>query len=144
MRARTGRNGRLGPVLRAGLAGLVVVALAGCDILGDRTGQLADEVTSRGASELDQAVRDRVDAALERFGGSVDVQRVCELVADDRLTEAEREPLEAAIAVGDELGLPAAVIEAGRRVLDATDGATDRVAALVDACGDVPSPSPGT
>ncbi len=117
--------------------GLAAVSLAGCEAVGDQARQVSDDVRSRAASELDQAVRDQVDRALEQFGGSVDVDRLCELVADDRLTSGERGRLEVAVEVGEALGLPADVTEAGRRVLDTTDGATERVDDLAMACAEL-------
>ena len=113
-----------------------VAALAGCGAVGDQVDQLSEDVRTRAASELDRAVQDQVDRALEQFGGSVDVDRLCELVADDRLTAGERGRLEVAVEVGEALGLPESVTSAGRQVLDTTDGATDRVGDLATACAE--------
>lgn len=120
--------------------GVAVVLLAGaltaCEGLGEQAQQVTDDLRERAGSEVEQAVQDQVDQALERFGGSVDVERICELVADDRLTGAERGRLEVAVEVGEALGLPPEVTSAGKQVLEASDGATDRVGDLSDACAE--------
>lgn len=123
---------------------LVVIALAGCDTVGEQAQQVTDDLREQAGSELDQAVQDQVDQALERFGGTVDVDRVCALIADDRLTGAERGRLEVAVEVGEALGLPEQVTSAGRQVLDTTDGATDRVDDLADACLEVGARTDGS
>lgn len=121
------------------LATLVVaVALAGCGgDLETRTREAADEVRSQAEGRVDDALRERLDEARERFGGAVDVDRVCELVADERLTAGERGRLEVAVELGEALGLPSEVTTAGRRILDVTDGATGRVEDLSAACAEV-------
>ncbi len=122
------------PGLPVALA-LVVVAIGGCGQLGDGTQDLP---TSRAEAEgrVGDAVIGRLDQAREAFGGEIDVDQVCSLVADDRLTWSERDRLEAAVQLGDTLGLPSAVTDAGSSILDATDGATDRVGDLRAACAE--------
>lgn len=114
------------------------VALAGCGgDLETRTRDAASEVRSQAEGRIDEALQARLDDARERFGGTVDVDRVCELVADDRLTASERGRLGVAVELGEAFGLPADVTTAARTVLEATDGATTRVEDLSAACADV-------
>lgn len=119
------------------LAVAAMLVLAGCGgDLGSRTRDVASEVRSQAEGRLDEAVQDRIDEARERFGGAVDVDRVCALVADDRLTASERGRLEVAVELGEALGLPADVTSAARTVLDVTEGATTQVGDLSAACAE--------
>lgn len=133
------------PVRRAGPAGgrftlgvlAVVVAVAGAacgDDLQARTQDLADQVQSEARERIDDEVQAAIDQARERFGGAVDVDRVCELVADQRLTAPERGRLEVAVELGEALGLPPDLTTAGRTVLRTTDGATGQVEQLTETC----------
>ena len=122
---------RLGlPTLALALSGLLVA----CGAVEESARGLASEARAEGREQLDEAVRQRVDEAVERFGGSVDVDRLCELVADDRLTASERGRLSLAVDVAEALGLPADVVAAAEQVLASTDGATTRVEDLSAAC----------
>lgn len=127
-------SGRRRSWRRTSLAIGLVVAMAGCGGLQDQTRDLAADSRSEAIGRVGDAVVPRLEQAREQFGGRVDVNRVCALVADDRLTGAERGRLEVAVELGEALGLPADLTTAGRTVLDATDGATDRVDGLVEAC----------
>jgi hypothetical protein len=123
---------------------LAVVPLAGCAGLEDATRDVAGEVRSQAEGRVDEAMQDRLADVRERFGGAVDVDRVCALVADDRLSAGERGRLEVAVELGEALGLPAEVTTAARTVLDATDGATTRVDDLSRACAEVGARLEGT
>lgn len=119
----------------AGMA-LVIAAivLAGCGDLESRTREAASDVRSQAEGRIDEAMQERLDDARERFGGAVDVDRVCGLVADDRLTGPERDRLAVAVELGEAFGLPTELVTAGRAVLSATDGETGQVGALRDTC----------
>jgi hypothetical protein len=143
-RRRRGRRWRARHALVAATAVLALVG-TGCDAVGDAVGDAAGELSGAAASEAQRQVdrvRDRVgDEVAERvqdavvqYGGTIDVDRVCELVGDDRLTNSERGRLEVAVELADALGLPADVVGPAGELLDTTSGATDRVGDLVEAC----------
>lgn len=117
---------------------MAVVVLSACGgDLETRTRNAASEVRSQAGGRIDEVKQERLDDVRERFGGAVDVDRVCDLVADERLTGPERDRLAMAVELGDALGLPSDLADAGRAVLAATDGETGQVGALRDACEDL-------
>lgn len=127
--ARRGRR-----VVGSLLAAVAGVALASCGDVESRTREVASDVRSQAEGRIDEAMQERLDDARDRFGGAVDVDRVCDLVADDRLTGPERDRLVVAVELGETLGLPSELVTGGRAVLSATDGETGQVGALRDAC----------
>lgn len=117
------------------LVGVALAAtLAGCADVEESARGLASEAVADGREQLEAAVRARVEEAATRFGGAVDVDRLCELVADGRLTASERGRLSLAVDVADALGLPEGVVTAATQLLERTDGATTRVDDLAAAC----------
>ncbi len=126
------------PVVRRGVVvAVAAVLLAGCGDLESRTREAASDVRSQAEGRVDEAMQERLDDARERFGGAVDADRVCGLVADDRLTGPERDRLVVAVELGQTLGLPSELLTAGRAVLSATDDEAGQVGALRDACADL-------
>lgn len=142
---RAARRRRRPTPSRAGRAIVVAATLAmvvtGCDAVEQAAGGLSDQAASEAQRQVDR-VRDRVGeeaaerlrVAVEEYGGNIDVDRVCELVGDDRLTNSERGRLEVAVELADALGLPADVIGPARQLLESTTGATTQVEGLVEAC----------
>lgn len=127
---------RAAGVARRGLVVVLLVALSACAQVDEATQDLPVS-RSEAQERVGDAVLGRLDQAREAFGAEVvDVERVCALVEDDRLSDGERDRLELAVEVAESLGLPADVTVAARTVLDASDGATDRVGDLLAACRD--------
>ncbi len=127
---------------------VLTIGAGGCDQVSDAAGRLPAEVRSeaqRRAQEQVDEVRDRVgdevaervQSAVREYGGSIDADRVCELVADDRLTSAERGRLEVAVELAEALGLPPEVVGPAGDLLTTTNGATDQVGDLVEGCKSV-------
>lgn len=122
-------------------AAVVAVVATGCDAVEDAAGDLSGAAASEAQRQVDR-VRDRVgdevaarvQDAVVQYGGTIDVDRVCELVGDDRLTNSERGRLEVAVELADALGLPSDIVGPAGDLLDTTSGATDRVEGLVEAC----------
>lgn len=121
------------------------IGAAACDQVSDAAGSLPAELRSeaqRRAQEQVNEVRDRVgdevadrvQSAVREYGGSIDVDSVCELVADDRLTGAERGRLQVAVELAEALGLPPEVVGPAGDLLTTTSGATDQVGDMVDGC----------
>lgn len=144
MRHRIGHRPRRPRHLRrAAIAGMVGLALlaAGCDVVEGAAGDLSGAAASEAQRQVDR-VRDRVgdevaarvQDAIAEYGGTIDVDRVCELVGDDRLTSSERGRLEVAVELADALGLPSDIVGPAGDLLDTTSGATNRVEGLVEAC----------
>lgn len=130
---RRGRRG--GGSVLAGFGAVLAVGLAGCSSdLEGATRDLADQVESEARARVDDVVEGQLDELRTQFGGAVDVERVCALVGDERLTNPERGRLELAVELGEALGLPDDLTTAGRTVLTTSDGATTQVEELSQAC----------
>lgn len=145
-----GRRARRRTARRLLVLAMTVLAIgaAGCDQVSDAAGSLPGDIRSEAQRRAQEQVDDvrarvgdevaqRVQDAVAEYGGSVDVDRVCELVADDRLTSAERGRLEVAVELADAVGLPPEVVGPAGELLTTTNGATDQVGEMVDACKSV-------
>lgn len=143
LRGRTSRRATGRPLAQRTMVLVAVLALVvtGCAAVEEAAGGLSGQAASEAQRQVDRVrdrvgeqAADRVRTAVEEFGGNIDVDRVCELVGDDRLTSSERGRLEVAVELADALGLPADVIGPARQVLESTTGATNQVEGLVEAC----------
>lgn len=121
---------------------VVVAGLVGCaqveDQVGDLTDQARSEAAERVASARDQVegeARARLDEALGQWGGDVDVNAVCEMVRDRRLSDNERRSLEFVRDHGLKVGLPFPLVRAAEAVVQLNDDATDeQVNTMIEAC----------
>lgn len=127
---------------------VVVVAgglLAGCAQVEDQVSDLADQARSAAAERVASAreqvegdARQRLDEAIEQWGGDVDVDAVCEMVRDRRLTDNERRSLEFVRDHGLKVGLPFPLVQAAEAVMRLNDNATDeQVNTMIEACREV-------
>jgi hypothetical protein len=139
--------------VHGGVVGVAIAAalvLSGCgtnvaDVAASEAARLRERAESEAAERVGQArerlegeARERFDDAVREWGGDVDVDAICDMVRDRRLTPAERRTLELVVSNGLQFGVPLPLVQAAEVVVQLNDNATDeQVATMIRACREV-------